>query len=317
MSRQLLLILTLLSFLSSCYRVSPQIEPRLRAPPHPKEIEREKRICLNLPQDFSKSPFPSLSVEEKQQDWGKEYSIALEFAEDFDLYRAITGFKRALHFLPSDQTERRQEIEYEIALAYYLGRKYLEVVHAVQSTDLLCVDDSFPAFPDLLLILYDSYSQLGNKEQACHLLGLIESDKARKLTLLSALERGDLPVLSSQGHEKLVNCYCNEAKSIRKAEVYNALLPGAGYWYVGLKETAVTALLVNSVFIAAAAHFIDRGNVGAAIFTLSIESGWYFGGIYGAGLAAKRYNERLYERYADNITKAEELFPVMMLRYTF
>lgn len=311
------LLLFFLFFLPSCYRVSPHIEPRLVAPPHPKEIERQKRICLNLPQNFSCSPFPALSAEENKEDWGKEHSIALEFAADFDLYRAITAFKRALHFLPPEKKERRLEIEYDIALAYYLGRKYLEVVHAVESTDLLCVEDSFPAFSDLLLILYDSYSQLGNTEQACHLLGLIESDKARKLSLLSALQRGDMPALSCLGHKKIVESYRKEAKSIRKAEVFNALLPGAGYWYVGLKETAVTALLVNSLFIAAAAHFIDRGNGAAAIFTLSLESGWYFGGIYGAGLAAKRYNECLYERYAENITKAEGLFPLMMLRYTF
>lgn len=80
----------------------------------------------------------------------------------------------------------------------------------------------------------------------------------------------------------MIEGYEKHAKSIKTAQCLNAVLPGAGYWYIGQKQTAVTALLVNSLFIGAASYFFVDGNIPAGVITLSLESGWYFGGIYGA-----------------------------------
>lgn len=318
---RVIIVLILVVFsTTACHRAPTYIEPTIQAPPHPKEFQRETRTYLNLPQNFSYSPFAPLTPEEMGSDWGKEYLIGLMFAEDFDLYRAITQFKRALFLLPIDNVSRRQEIEYANVLAYYLGKKYVEAIYNIESTDLVCVDGTFPAFSDLLLILYDSYEQLGKCDHAAHILKLIEQkdgERAHKLTLLSALKQADFEALCGEGYERIVRGYQKGAKSVRKAEMLNAVLPGAGYWYVGMKQTAVTAFLVNSLFIAAAAHFITHGNGAAGAITLSLESGWYFGGIYGAGLAAKSYNEQLYCTYAEKITQRENLFPVMMLKYSF
>ena len=114
--------------LTSCYRVSNTIEPTVQAPKHPKEIQREKRCFLALPQDFSVSPFDALTSEERLTDWGKEYLIAVMFAEDFDLYRAITNFKRAVCLAPLEEEARRLELHYLTALSYFLGKKYVEVI---------------------------------------------------------------------------------------------------------------------------------------------------------------------------------------------
>lgn len=322
MFRRVITLLTLCCFVTSCYyRVPNEIEPSVVAPPHPREVQREQRVWMNLPQDFSVSPFSPLTDEERSNDWGKEYIIALAFAEDFDLYRAITGFKRALCLLPYTSGERRFEIEYAIALSYYLGRKYKDVVYTVESTDLATVDSTFPAYNDLLLILYDSYDQEGKCSHAEHILQLIEQEdegQARKLTLLSVIRRADFDELCEEYDYSTIVCgYHREAKSVRKAQMLNAMLPGAGYWYVGMRETAVTATLINALFIGAAVHFFNNGNTAAGIITLSFEGGWYFGGICGAGLAAKQYNEQLYCKYADKITSREEVFPLMMLKYTF
>src|SRR5271170_7259307 len=119
MLRVSILLMTLMAFFSACTRVPNQIDPVIKAPPHPKEIQRERRMPLYLPQDFSLSPFVPLSEEESCTDWGKEYRIALSFAQDFDLYRAITGFKRALFLMPPENVDRRLEVEYAVALAYF------------------------------------------------------------------------------------------------------------------------------------------------------------------------------------------------------
>lgn len=322
MLRRLLLLGTLVSFATGCmYRVPQTLEPAIEAPPHPKEVQREKRIRLCLPQDFSVSPFPQLTPKEMHTDWGKEYAIALAFAEDFDLYRAITGFKRALCLISPAELERKQEIEYAITLAYYLGHKYHEVVYQVETTDLAGVDNTFPAFSDLLLILYDSYEHLGKEDHARHILTLIESDNpdcARRLTLLSVIKQADFDELCQyEACENVLSGYYGQAKSIRRAKFLNAVLPGAGYWYVGMRQTAVTAFLINGLFLGASAHFLSNGNYAAGIITLSLEGGWYFGGINGAALAAKEYNEQLYCSYAEKITQREDLFPCLMLKYSF
>ena len=326
--RYFLFLFCLVPLLAGCHRASTTIEPCIVAPPHPKEIEREKRRGFELPENFSCSPFTPLNEEEAWEDWGKELRIGLAFADDFDLYRAITAFKRALLLLPPDKVARRLEIEYDVALAYYLGHKYVEVTHSIESTGLVCVDSSFPAYQDLLLILYDSYTQLGKETHAKHVFCLIEKNYpkiAEKLTLLSFVQCGNIEALEEVGATdpsrgylgNLMCCYEKEAKSVKKAERLNMILPGAGYWYVGQRETAFTAFVVNALFIGAAAYFIEDGNIPAAAITLSLESGWYFGGIYGAGLAAKYYNERLFESYAQKIHQRECFFPLFMLRYSF
>lgn len=325
--RSIVLFLTLLCF-SSCMRVSSTIEPALPLPCHPKQIEREKRICLRLPADFSLSPFLPLCPAECTTDWGKEFHIALSFAHDFDLYRAITGFKRALFLLPLAEGQRRLEIEYCVALAYFLGNKYDEALYAVESSELICVSDAFPAYRDLLLILWESYQQLGKVEHAAHIFQLIEMrecKEAEKLALLEAVRRADFTTLHQfpkidphYGYlERMLGRYESEKKSVAKAQIANALLPGSGYWYVGLKQTAVTAFTVNALFCAAAGYFFCNNNWPAGVITLSLESGWYFGGITGAGLAAKSYNEQLYCTWADKIAQKENFFPSLMLKYSF
>lgn len=311
-----------LLFLSGCYRASTQIEPCLPLPTHPKELAREKRLPLQLPDNFSACPFTPLTCQEEGEEWGKEYKIGKVFAADFDLYRAITAFKRALILMPEGRRERQMEVEYSITLAYYLGKKYVEVVHSVETGILASIDCAFPAFHDLLVMLYDSYSHLGRIAQRDHLLQLLENshpESAEKFQLLSALQCADFPSLQLMGDsiQEQLSYYCLNAKSVRRAEFLNAVLPGAGYFYLGQKQSAVTAFLINSLFIGAAIAFFEMDNIPAGIITLSLEGGWYFGGIYGAGLAAKYYNERLYEGCVEKLACKEKLFPLMLLRYTF
>lgn len=307
--------------LASCYRAPRTIDPCLIDPPHPKEVYKQTRIPIPLPADFSVCPFAPLSPEELTTDWGKELAIGYGFASDFDLYRAITSFKRALFLMPPG-SPRHLEAEYDIALAYYLGKKYVEAVYAVEGCELVSVDRSFPAFHDLLLLLYDSYTHLCQEKKASHILSLMDPCSQEKLCLLTALQKADLNTLLAIGENKTyiaesVSKYCQGRKSVKKAEFLNTILPGAGYWYVGQKNTAITAFLVNGLFITAATEFFLHGYTAAGVITLSLESGWYFGGIYGGGLAAKYHNEKLYGAYAERIIGCEKNIPLMMLHFSF
>lgn len=301
--------------LGSCYRVPKEIEPQIN-------YVVQERYLRQLP-----GPFSPLTPEEKQTPWGTEYLIGISFARSLDLYQAITAFRRA-EILAPDTSPRKLEMAYEILLCYYLGQKYEEAAQSYQNSPLSRATPEFPAFHDLLIILYDIYQQLGECSQADQILDLIRQaypDEYDTLTLSSALQSADFPLLdhfASSPPERpylttLLCCYDDQKKSPRAAALLNTLLPGAGYFYLGQKQTAVTALLINGLFIASSAYFFIHGPIYAGIITAGFEAGWYFGGIYGAASEAKFYNERLYERLANPMMNCERLFPVFRLNYAF
>ncbi|MDP1609224.1 MAG: hypothetical protein Q8L98_07930 [Chlamydiales bacterium] len=309
------IILVLCLFLTSCYRVTDQIDPRVSY-----EIQDQYFATL-------KSAFPPLSSEERHSDWGREYIIAHGFADQLDLYRAVSTFKRADILVPPD-SPRKLEIQYDIVFCFFLGKRYEEATEEFERTELAHVDKSFPAYHDLLLILYECYREMEDPEKQQRILEILQNtfpETGEKLALSSALRVGDLCSIERMNEEfihpsyldRLLDCYYTNKKSVATAQVLNALLPGAGYLYIGQKKSALTAFFLNGLFIAAAYQFIHRGNVAAGVITLSFEAGWYFGGIYGAGQEAKYYNERLYERNASCILNESKLFPTLMLQHAF
>jgi tetratricopeptide (TPR) repeat protein len=286
-------LVVLVAFLTGCFPRNQPIRPRLEYTPQKKDFR-------DLP-----APFPALLPHEQNTDWGREYRLGIGFARDFDLYRAITSFKRALLLLPRRENERRLELYYYITLSYFLGARYSEVVDTVEQSPLLNVTDAFPAYRDLLLMLHESYIQLGECEKATGVDAILNDDDIR---LSSSIRQGcdlDLP-----GYQR-----CK--KSVCKAQTLSAIIPGAGFWYVGQKHSAITAFVLNTLFIAAAVQFFHRGYWALGAVTTSLEAGWYFGAIYGSGEAAHYYNERLYEHLADPYLDKKRLYPTLMLRWTF
>lgn len=310
------LLLVLLGLAGSCYRVSDQIDPRVNC-------QLQDRHLQNLT-----SAFPPLSWEEKQSDWGKECMIAAAFAQELDLYRAVSTYKRAEILIPPEESDRLLEIQYDILFCYFLGKRYEDALAAFERSDLSHVDKTFPAYRDLLLILYESYREMECPDKQAVVLELMEKsypDTAEQMQLSRAMREADLARVELfandfHGDSYLNQFLCNyelKKKSVAKAQIFNALCPGAGYFYIGQKKSAATAFLLNGLFIAAAYEFFHHGHTVGGVITLGFEAGWYFGGIYGAGEEAKYYNERLYEKSASATLGERNLFPVLMLEHTF
>lgn len=303
------IIFMVVGLLCSCQHKNAAINPIVSL------ATTERHISL-LPSAFS-----PLSDEELGTSFGKEMQIAEAFAKEFDLYRAITSYKRALVLIPKSQLERVLQIEYSIMECYYFGMKYQEVIQIFEKSHLPDANPVFPSFMQLLVILYDSYSQLGMQEKACRMLHIIEkgnSEIAEKLKKYEVLKEADfLKIEWPDLKEQFLIPYCLETKSVKKAGRLNAILPGAGYYYIGQKKSAATAFMVNTLFTAAAYQFFSRGYTAAGIITASFEAGWYFGGINGAELEAKEYNERLYEVKAKDFMVRERLFPILTFQTAF
>lgn len=307
------LLLSSLLILTSCFRVGNELEPQLN-------YAVQDRYLKSLP-----SPFPPLSEHEAATDWGREDRIALGFAHELDLYQAINGFKRSSFLLPPNLTDRKLQLEYDTMLSYYYGRKYPETIYTFDSGPLRSVSPSFTPYQDLLVMLYDSYNTIQDSDKADKIMSYMETTypaTAQKLALSNILTKGDISALeavapSHPDIQTLLDQYELEKKSTRTAQLLNVFIPGAGYLYVGQKQSAMTAFLLNGVFIWASCYFFQHGNTAAGIIFSSVEAGWYFGGIYGAGQEAKFYNERVYERLATPMMNENRYFPILMLHYGF
>jgi len=269
------------------------------------------------------SPFPPLSKEELCTEWGKELYAGLHFANDLDLYRAITCFKRAKIFMPPSQSGRRNQIDYHLLQCYYLGGRYEEALTVFETTQLGQLDSTFPAANEMALMLYECYQKTHQLEKAEQLFGLLQKiapENGEKVRLGEAFIAGDLETLHASGNpriETFVNEYECNAKSVNKARLYNALLPGAGYAYVGQKNTAVTSFCINALFTAAAIYSFTNDNIPLGVILTSLEGGWYFGGIHGAGLAALKFNENYYAVNGKEVMVCEKLFPLLMWETSF
>ncbi len=271
--------------------------------------------------DSLTSPFPVLSRGENEETWACEYVVGKSLARDLDFYRAITAFKRALIMLPETTVQRRLEIQYSIVLCYYCAKKYIDVVTMFEESWLAHASETFPAYHDLLVILSESYAEIGDNAKSAllmKLLGSHDDERAKKLPLSLALKEQDIDTIEQSGQlPEFVTTFKKKAKSPSKARMFNAILPGAGYWYAEQKHTAITSFVLNGLFIAAAHHFFERSDTAMGVILTGFEAGWYFGGINGAGIAAQQYNHSLFTKEAYPFMEREKWFPVLMLHYTF
>ncbi len=309
--RALALLLLVLCAFVGCHKTEEKIEPRIN-------YAIQDTYLQTLP-----SPFAPLSDEERKEAWGQEYQIALGFAHQLDLYQAMTGFKRASFLVPENRPERKLELQYDILLAYYLGQKYDDVIYTYEHSELRSLGSSFEAAHDLLVMLYDSYTQTGawaKAEQTLQHIHTLFPETEKKLSLSTAIKSADFCALATVDDPGVRTLLCNyslEKKSVKQAQTLNMLLPGAGYAYLGQKQSALTAFFLNGLFIAAAVRFFQKGHIAAGIVTTGFEMGWYVGGIHGAREEALYYNARMYEKGATPLMNREGLFPVFMLRCAF
>lgn len=299
-SRTLLLYSIAAMIVASCQRSSSDQAPISVVPP---------------PQSFRHLPsaFPPQSIDPSAP-WTVEREVGRRFAREGDYYRAITAFKRALFLLPSGQTLRHQELEFDILLSYALAQRWSEALEFLKASDLLAVEESFPAKRELHLLIREVLLESGNEQGAIQVEQLLPPEDQKDLEEGRALQ---MRRWSDVSREDFSLAYQRYRKSPQTAGWLNALLPGAGYAYVGQYQSAFTSFLVNGLTLWATITLACHEEYAAAALLGSLEVGWYIGGIEGASLAAHRWNDRLGERLASPLLSQQRLYPLFRYEVTF
>ena len=99
-------------------------------------------------------------------------------------------------------------------------------------------------------------------------------------------------------------------KSPAVAGVLSGILPGAGHLYVGKPLQALTALLLNGLFLTGAAYALHEGLEGTAAILLFFETGWYLGTINSAVTGARDFNRHQQRAVTDHLLATYGLPPL-------
>jgi tetratricopeptide (TPR) repeat protein len=99
-------------------------------------------------------------------------------------------------------------------------------------------------------------------------------------------------------------------KSPAVAGVLSGVLPGTGHLYVGKPLQALTAFLLNGLFLTGAAYALHEGLEGTAAILLFFETGWYLGTINSAAAGAREFNRQQQQAAATHLLDTYSLPPL-------
>jgi TolA-binding protein len=232
-----------------------------------------------------------------------QFSFAESLFAEHDHYRAITEFKRFLHYSADDP--RAPQAQLTIAKAYIAGKRWQQADAALEKTWQL-----YPTSPQALAarrlyaqVAFDRqdyetarqrYRQLQEEDPR-------EQQRASYQIGLAHLQENQLPE-AQQELEKLPQPDAAELqqflaeyrklprKSPALAGTLSALLPGAGQLYNERPKQAGVAFALNAAFIYGAIEAWNNENYAIAGILSLFEIGWYGGNIYNAMNNAHKIN---------------------------
>jgi tetratricopeptide (TPR) repeat protein len=248
--------------------------------------------------------------------------LARGFIEQGEYFRAVTELKRlAILFPKSAQLERAA---YGEALANYLGEEYQSASEI--AFNLTRSSNSGERAFSASYLLSLSYWRMEQHKMALGALSGVTAtaespDRAEKLACTKAVYLMDAGYVEAaktslerhiESNPTAINAKTGLAalrrfddmpqKSPTLAGTLSALLPGAGYAYVGRWGDAATSLLLNGLFAAAAYELLRDDHYAAGYLVGGIGLSFYVGNIYGSANAAHRFNLQVRRGYRDDVT---------------
>lgn len=240
-------------------------------------------------------------------------SFADSLVVEGDYYRAITEYKRFLHYYPQDSRaayaqlaiarsllagERWEQADLILEKVWSLYPKSNEAVTARQLYADAAYNRGDYATAEQRYRELNNDTTVTNKENADYKIGLSQlrqnmPDEARK-------SFNQLPAPLSQQLSLSLNEYQQlQKKSPQLAGTLSAILPGAGQLYTERPRQAGMAFALNAAFIYGAVEAWDNDNYAMAGILSLFEIGWYGGNIYNAMNNAHKYNLRQQDHFLE------------------
>jgi tetratricopeptide (TPR) repeat protein len=261
------------------------------------------------------------------------YDFGLHLFQLGDYYRAITEFKRFSLLFPGHP--RQPAAELLIGLAWQEDQAYDEAFTHFQRWHL--ADAPTDASRVAAFKLGELRFQQGQYRQAVghfqdfletypegplvthskYMLGLswaLEGQVSQAQQVFATLPARD--PLAQQAlalQDELRLAPAPQRKSPQVAGVLSGVLPGAGHLYAGKPLQALTAFVLNGVFLAGAAYAFHEKLEATGAILLFFETGWYLGGIYSAMDAARAANRQQQQAFTDHL-RATYAPPVLTLQ---
>lgn len=233
------------------------------------------------------------------------FSFAESLAAEDDHYRAITEYKRFLHYQPQDL--RAPQAQLAIARCLIAGQRWEQSDAALEKVwqnypDSTVVLQARKLYADSAFARAD-YNLARQRYQQLKELpaSTTEQNRTNYRIGLSYLEENRLQDAAQsftalpqqqarQLQQGLEDYQLLPRKSPQLAGTLSTILPGAGQLYTERPKQAAVAFALNAVFIYGAIEAWNNENYAVAGILSLFEIGWYGGNVYNAMNNAHKYN---------------------------
>lgn len=259
------------------------------------------------------TPKYSLSAESLfSSNFALEYTAAKCFLNDNLFYPSITSFKKAE--LISATSEEKSKATYSLIFTYFLAKKWDHLKMMYTQGVFEQLDKKAPYFKDSILMFYIALKDANMPFIVQNLKNYLYQDASlkTKLELYDAITQSNF---SNGGFNDFFMFYKKHEKSQTVAGLFNLIIPGAGYLYIGQIQTFITCFMVLSLLLWGFYHALKTRHFAQGFLIFSIFSGFYFGSILGAKLGTITYNQSLYRSIFDPVLKDNNLYPEQNIFY--
>ncbi len=238
-----------------------------------------------------------------------ELGFAQEQYSNGDYHTAIGGYKRALYYAADPLTAEKAKLG--LARAYFNAKQYTDAETLLN--DLIEKGRSFKKEAQWTLatqyyeqqnyefaaLEFKDYGDSYKADTALYLSGwaYLKDYQYEKAAHAFSLfkDRTNSPyqtaALQLEGHA--LKGKDLPQKNTGLAQFFSYIIPGSGQLYAENWGDATVSFLINALTISLLCNSLQNNRTGEALIWFTLETAWYFGGVYSAGNSASKYNENV------------------------
>ncbi|MCD6582426.1 MAG: tetratricopeptide repeat protein [Desulfuromusa sp.] len=239
-------------------------------------------------------------------------SFADSLVAEKDHYRAITEYKRFLHYSPNDS--RAAYAQLAIAQSLLDGQRweqadlamekvwslYPNSLEAVEARKLYAAAAYERGDYEAAQLRYQGLKNISPNETSEYKIGLSQLQQNKLEDARASFAKLPAP-LSQQLTLSLDEYQQLTRKSPQLAGTLSAILPGAGQFYTERPRQAGVAFALNAAFIYGAVEAWNNENYTVTGILSLFEIGWYGGNIYNAMNNAHKFNRRQEHHFLEHL----------------